>query len=95
MLPVNGQYWLRHVRPDWTEEFALSIDEEVKTLFNTYAVISTGSFLLVSICLFMVLVFEFEVKINTFNGILCSIFHIVITMSSVGYGDYSPLSFFG
>jgi len=29
-----GDYWLRHIRTYWTEEFSQSIDEEVKTFFN-------------------------------------------------------------
>ena len=30
-----GDYWTRHVRPDWTEEFASEIDDEVDELLKT------------------------------------------------------------
>ena len=35
----QGDYWLRHVRPDWTETFAQSIDEGVLNLVQ----LSVGS----------------------------------------------------
>ena len=36
-----GDYWLRHIRPDFTEEFAASVDEGVNALFKMCAGINT------------------------------------------------------
>ena len=36
----RGDYWLRHVRPDWTESFARGIDGGIQSLFETCAGIS-------------------------------------------------------
>jgi hypothetical protein len=33
-LQFTGDYWIRHVRPDYTIEFAESIDAGVKQLFQ-------------------------------------------------------------
>ena len=38
-----GDYWLWHVRPDWTEEFAQQIDEGIHRLVETTISMSTAS----------------------------------------------------
>jgi hypothetical protein len=33
-LQFTGDYWLRHIRPDYTEDFANAIDAAIRTLFQ-------------------------------------------------------------
>ena len=40
-LQFMGDYWLRHIRPDQTEEFAREIDEGLNTLFQMNVGIDT------------------------------------------------------
>ena len=43
-MQFMGDYWLRHVRPDFTEDFAVSIDEGVVELVDSSIGVSTASF---------------------------------------------------
>ena len=38
-----GDYWLRHVRPDYTREFAKAIDAGIKSLFQTCVGVNISS----------------------------------------------------
>ena len=48
-----------------------------------------------SICFYVNILTEFEMPIFNLKGALESVFHIVVTMTTVGYGDKSALSAIG
>ena len=35
-LQFTGDYWLRHLRPDYTEEFATAIDAGIRKLLSMH-----------------------------------------------------------
>ena len=42
-MQFMGDYWLRHIRPDYTEQFANELDEGIKKIFQSCVGINTDT----------------------------------------------------
>lgn len=62
-----------------------------KNLMVNRDVAFTGILLLVSLTLFLVCIMEFETKNFNIASITEGFYFMIVTMTTVGYGDYFPL----
>mmetsp|Transcript_23041 Transcript_23041/g.35630 ORF Transcript_23041/g.35630 Transcript_23041/m.35630 type:complete len:229 (-) Transcript_23041:299-985(-) len=67
----------------------------IKDIYREYAEKATATLLILCLIFFVVVLVEFELKINTFDSIRYTIFYTIITMTTVGYGDSVVLSNIG
>ena len=66
-----------------------------KNLMVNRDVAFTGILLVVSLTLFLVCIMEFETKNFNIASIPEGLYFMIVTMTTVGYGDYSPLGMKG
>jgi hypothetical protein len=62
-----------------------------KNLMVNRDVAFTGILLVVSLTLFLVCIMEFETKNFNITSIPEGLYFMIVTMTTVGYGDYFPL----
>jgi voltage-gated potassium channel len=62
-----------------------------KNLMKNRDVAFTGILLVVSLTLFLVCIMEFETKNFNITSIPEGLYFMIVTMTTVGYGDYFPL----
>ena len=67
----------------------------LKNLYNKYQVLATMSLMCLSICYYVNILTEFEMPVFNLNGVLEAVFHTIVTMTTVGYGDKSAISSVG
>lgn len=66
-----------------------------KNLMVNRDVIFTGILLVVSLTLFLICIMEFETKNFNITSIPEGLYFMIVTMTTVGYGDYFPLGMKG
>jgi hypothetical protein len=67
----------------------------LKDLYMRYRVLGTIVLLMICIGFYSVIILEFEMPIFNIENIFEAVFHTVITMTTVGYGDKSAQSSIG
>lgn len=67
----------------------------LKDLYMRYRVIGTFILLLICIGFYVIIILEFEMPIFNITGLFEAVFHIIVTMTTVGYGDKSAQSSIG
>ena len=67
----------------------------IKTIYQKYKVSGTALLCLISIVCFLTLLIDFEMNINVLQTVFETIYYLVITMTTVGFGDIHADSFAG
>ena len=67
----------------------------IKTLFHQYCVKATCILAVLSLVMFLCCQMEFEINIATMSSIFEAVYYIIMTMTTVGFGDLSAKSYFG
>jgi hypothetical protein len=67
----------------------------MKTLFNSYSARATTILVFLSLLMFLCYQMEFEMNIFTLQSIFESVYYIIMTMTTVGFGDIFAKSYFG
>lgn len=66
-----------------------------KILYHQYKVAGTTLLMIISLIMFLNYAIEYEMNILLLESMFESLYNIIITMTTVGYGDLSARSFFG
>lgn len=61
----------------------------LKDLYMRFRVIGTFILMIICICFYSVIILEFEMPIFNIESHFEAFFHIIVTMTTVGYGDKS------
>ena len=64
----------------------------LKDLYRRFPVLGTSILMIISVYFYVQILMEYEIKINNISSIYESFFHVVVCMTTVGYGDKSALS---
>lgn len=64
----------------------------LKDLYRRYSVLGTFILMLISVFFYVCILMEYEIKIKNLTSIYETFFHVVICMTTVGYGDKSAKS---
>ena len=67
----------------------------MKTIYQKYKATGTSVLCVLSVAAFAVLLIEFEMNINVTHSLFETGYYLVVTMTTVGYGDYHADSFMG
>ena len=67
----------------------------LKDLYRRYPVKGTFVMLGLSIFMFLVILIEFDMKLMNIESTLQTFYYIIVTMTTVGFGDLSVVSFIG
>lgn len=73
----------------------MSFNVLIKTIYQKYKVLGTSLICVISLVSFMTLMVEIEMRIKVTNSLLENLYYLVVTMTTVGYGDISAKSFVG
>jgi len=67
----------------------------IKTIYQKYKVSGTAVLCLISLVCFLTLMIDFEMNINVLQTVFETMYYLVITMTTVGFGDIHADSFAG
>ena len=67
----------------------------MKTIYQKYKATGTTILCFISVIVFGILMIEFEMNINVTQSLFETTYYLVVTMTTVGYGDYHADSFMG
>ena len=64
----------------------------LKDLYRRFSILGTFVLLSISVCFFMMILVEYEIKIKNLTSVYECGFQVIVNMTTVGYGDKSAVS---